>query len=550
MVSPEYLTALSIDAVEGRRFLPEESEPGRGQVALLGYDFFQESYGGDPGAVGASLVLDGERYEVVGVLPQGFDLPSGRNEIWIPATMDSSPQNVGYHWGMGIVTLVARMHPGATPEMVRLEVLQVQDEVRQANPLWTPPPDFWSEARVVELRASRSKWARTPILVLLGAVAVVLLVVCANVANLLLSRGLARQRDFAVRTALGAGRRQLALTQLVEVGVLAVAGTALGLVLAGAGLDVLRPVLPADVPGIENVGLDLRVIVFTALVAMVGAVTAGVVPAMRVGGRSPQDFLRESGRGRSASRGRRRVTGVLVAGQMAAAVVLVTGAGLLARSLQQMSQVDPGFETEGRVVARIDVPPGLGHDQEARALYYREIEDALETDPAIRGVGLASSIPFGSESEIVAVFIVGVTDDPNNLPTMLQRRVSGSFFDVAGIPLLSGRLFDAGDRVGSPLVVVADQSFAEQYFPGQDPVGRIVRYPWRGALDMEIVGVVGATRSDDLAAVPTPTLWFPLDQMAAGLIGHTVVVATTNAGPEPPWAPSSLSSARSSLGWR
>jgi len=525
-VTPEYFTALGAAPRVGRLFQVEESEPGLGDVVVLSSDFFTSNFGADPSIIGSSLTLEGTNRRIVGVLPEDFAFPSSRNDLWIPLTMDSSPANVGYHWGMGIVALVARLEAGATPETVRQDVLRAQAAVRVANPLWTPAPDFWDEARVSALQESRSRWARTPVLLLLGALAVVLLVVCANVANLLLSRGLARQRDLAVQTALGAGRTRLAANQLVEVVILTAAGTAVGLVFASFGLEVLRPLLPAEVPGLDQVGLDMRVIGSTTVVALLVAVAAAMVPAMRVGRSSPGDFLRESGRGHSTSRSRRRTTSVLVAAQMAAAVVLVTGAGLLARSLYELNRVDPGFVSNGRVTARLDLPPGLDHDREARARYFSEIQEALLADPALDGVALASSFPFGPEWENMAVAIPGVTQDPNNLPVVYQRRVTGSFFEVAGIAVLAGRTFDDSDRVDTPPVAVVDEAFARAFFDGVDPVGRTVRYPWRGAGDIQIVGVVASTRDEELSSDPSPTVWMPLSQLAGGMVDHALVVAS------------------------
>ncbi|NNF14471.1 MAG: FtsX-like permease family protein [Gemmatimonadetes bacterium] len=524
--TPEYLEALGVEPTLGRRFLPEESQRGRGQVVLLSADFHASDFGGDPGAIGQDLVLDGDSYEIVGVLPQAFDFPSARNDLWIPALMDGSPENAGYHWGMGVMTLIARLDPASTPDLTRQELVRAQGDVRLANPLWTPPPNMWDDARVTPIQDARGQWARTPIFLLLGAVLVVLLVVCANVANLLLSRGLARQRDLAVRTALGAGRRRLAINEIMEVLVLGAMGCGLGLLLAGAGLDLLRPLLPPEVPGAEAVGLDARVILFTIGVTAVVALLAGLAPAFRVGRGTPGDFLRDAGRGRVGSRKRHRVTRVLVAAQMAAAVVLVTGAGLLGRSLEKMTRVDPGFAPEGRVTARFDLPPGLQHDLETHIRYVGEIHAALAADPMLDRVALASSLPFGSESEQMAVFIDGVTDDPNALPSVLRRRVTPNYFETMGVPVLDGRLFDETDGVGTPLVVMIDQTFADRFFPGEDPIGRIVRYPWRGAPPMEIVGLVGGTQDNDLATAMPATVYMPVAQLPGGQLGHAVVIAT------------------------
>ena len=520
--SPEYLSALGVQPLVGRLFRAEEAEPGRGQVALLSADFFTSEFGADRGALGSTLTLEGERFEVVGVLPPGFDLPSDRNDLWIPATMDGSDANVGMHWGLGAYSMIARMRPNATPEEVKAETVSLAEMTRLANPLWTPPAGFWDDGVVSRLVEVRGQEARTSLLLLLGAVGVVLLVVCANVANLLLSRGLARRRDLAVRKALGAGGGRLAVRQLAEIGAIGLAGSLFGLAFAVGGLELLRPLLPVEVPGATRVGIDLRVVGFTAAVALVVSALAGLVPALRASREAPGVLLRESDRSRSVSRASRGTTRLLVGAQMAAAVTLVAGAGLLGRSLFHMTRVDPGFDVEHRVTARLDLPPGLPSSREARATRFAEIEAVLASEPALSSVALASSVPFDSESESMAVFIPGVTDDPNNLPVVQQRRVSAAFFDVMGIPLRGGRTFDERDRVDAPSVAIVDETFAARFFPGEDPIGRMVRYPWRGAPDIEIIG---ATADVDLSRPPEPTVWFPLSQMAGGTVGNVVAVA-------------------------
>lgn len=527
-VTPTYLTTLGVVPTLGRLFRQDDADRGQPPTALLGHDFWESAFGADPGALGRSLRVEGEEVEVVGVLPPGFDLPSARNDLWLPARID--PADPGLYWGMGTFALVGRMVAGATPEDVREDVLRVGAEVRRANPLWTPPEDFWREGRVLPLRQARSRAARTPLLILLGAVGVVLLVVCANVANLLLSRGLARSRDQAVRTALGASGGRLAWDQILEAVVLCTAGTGLGLGLASVGLGILRPHLPLEIPGSGSVGLDLRVIGVTAGVAVLTALVVGAVPALRASRKAPATLLREGGRGQAGTRSRRRTTRLLVAAQMGAAVVLVTAAGLLTRSLSLLNRVDPGFDVNGRVTARLDVPPGEDPDREARALYFEGLADRLAAEPGLSDLALASSIPFGGEWENMAAFIVGVTDDPNNLPVVGQRRVSPGFFDVAGIVLEAGRAFTASDRIGAPLVAIVDRPFVDRFFSGQEPLGRVVRYPWRGAPDMEIVGVVGATGDADLADAPEPTVYMPLAQMQTGALGHTMVVARVPSG--------------------
>ncbi|MBT8404411.1 MAG: ABC transporter permease [Gemmatimonadetes bacterium] len=528
-VSPEYFEALGVVPRLGRLFAREESEPGRGGVAVVSAAFWRTALGGTAGALDGELVLDGVSHAIVGVLPEGFDFPSARNDVWVPVVMDAS--NPGLHWGNGSYSSVARMAPGVTPAQVLGEVMAFEETMRLANPLWTPNPGFWEGARVTPLQEARARWVQGPLTVLLAAVAVVLLVVCANVANLLLSRGLARGRALAVRSALGAGGGRLAREQLMESAVLAMAGLAVGLLLASWSLSLIRPHLPAELPGAAQVGLDPRVVIVTAGIALVTALIAGLLPAVRAARGAPAAALRQSGRGGGASRSRRRTTRVLVAAQMAAAVVLVVSAGLLARSLFALQGVDPGFVTDSRVTARVHLAPGLSGDPAARAVLLDDLAAALSRDPALGGVALASTIPFGSEDEYMATFIPGVTDDPNELPMARHHRVTPSFFEVAGIPLLRGRGLADTDRVGSPLVAVVDETFAQTFFPGEDPIGRIVRYPWRGAPDIEVVGVVGSTRHGDLADEREATFWVPLGQMGLGPIGHAVVVAEATGEP-------------------
>lgn len=524
-VSPEYLSVLQPTLQYGRTFRPEEAEPGRGDVVLLGADFFTTYFGGDPAALGASLRIDGVDHEVIGVLPEGFDMPSAQNDLWVPVTMDASPENVGYHWGMGAHTLLARTTPGTNLDVIKEDVLRAQERARLANPLWTPPADFWNEGRFATLSDARSRWARTPLLILLGAVLVVLFVVCANVANLLLSRTLARRQDLAVRTALGAGAARLARLQMGEALVLALVGGGLGIGLAIVGLEALKPMLPDAIPGRDGIRLDPRVLGVTALVTLLVALVAGMLSAVRVARQSPGSLLREGGRGRTASVGRRSATAALITMQLAAAVVLVTGSGLLARSLHNMTRVDPGFASEGRLTARVDLPPGLTEDREERGAWFTRLDEALEGAGGLEAVALSSSIPFGSVMESMAVMIPEVTLDPNSLPVVQQRRVTPDFFEVAGIPLLAGRAFTDTDRPGSELVVIVDAAFADRFFPGEDPIGRAVRYPWRGAPDMYIVGVVGATADDDLSQAVEPVVWLPLLQAEGGLPGHAIVLA-------------------------
>lgn len=523
-VTVGYLKALAVEPLAGRRFIDDEGRPGAGAVAMVAAGFARERFGSPAAALGREVTLDARNYTVVGVLPVSFDLPSEANQIWVPVEMD--PDDAGTHWGSGAYSLVGRLAPGAEPAAVAREMAELGESLRRANPLWTPGEGYLAGAEIAPLAEVRSRYVRTPILILLGAVALLLLVVCANVANLLLSQGVARSRDHAVRIALGAGRSRMVVDQMIEVMVLALLGVGGGLALAWAGLEFLRPHLPAELPGRSLVGVDLRVLGLSAGVATLAALVAGALPALRLAGRAPGSLIASGGdRTRSGGRSRRRTTRLLVSGQLAAAVVLVVSAGLLGRSLVALRGVDPGFEAEERVTLRIDLAPGADPGAEGRALELAGL--AAELRAAVGGapVALASTLPFGGEVEAMATFIEGVTPDPNSLPVVAHHRVDPAWFEVMGIDLLQGRGFDAGDRIGSELVVVVDEAFVDRFLPEGDALGRIVRYPWRGAPDMRIVGVVEAVREGSLEGETEPTFFAALPQMQPWHPDHVFVVA-------------------------
>lgn len=519
-VTPGYLEAIGVTPTVGRLFEPVESEVGASRVVALGDGFWREHLAGDPNALGRSLVLDGETHRIVAILPPHFDLPTQQNDVWRPARID--PANPGVHWGTGMFTAVARMNPGVTAEQVRQDLLRAGETVRLANPLWTPNPDHWDEARVTSLQESKSRFVRGPLTILLGAVGLVLLVVAANVASLFLSRALSRGQSLTVRAALGARGAHLAGEQVLEVLVLTGAGLLGGLGIAYLGLHLIQPYLPEGLP--TGTGLDGRIIAITSGLALLTALTAAMIPAMRVATHAPAPALRSGGRGGGQSRSRRRATRWLVAAQLALAIVLVASGGLLTRTIMALSRVDPGFTTTDRFTARVHLPAALTNDREARATYFEALEEAIRARPEILDASLASAIPFGQETEYIAIAIDGVTLDPNDLPVFPHHRVSPSYFEVSGIPLLRGRPFNGADRMDGPLVAVVNETFENQFLSGESALGRIVRYPWRGAPAMEVVGVVGSVRQGDLSEALQPTLWVPLAQMGMGALGQATVV--------------------------
>jgi predicted permease len=505
--SPALLPMLGAEPAHGRLLPPESEEAGQDGVVMLAHGLWLDRFGADPEVVGRSLVLDGRSRTVTGVLPEGVELPWGEADVVLPLVLDRA--NPGTFWGLGGNRVVARLAPGASVADARLELLRISEDLRERNPLWTPIAGYRDASPVVPLREALLGSVRTALLLLLGAVGVVLLVVCANVANLILSRGLARRSEAAVRSALGAGRGRLARDQIVEGLVLAGLGTLAGVAVAALGLEALRPLLPDDLPRRVSVALDGRVVAMTAAVAALIGVVTGAAGALRAASTAPAGALRAGRTG--GGRERRRLSRVLVAGQVAAAVVLVVSAGLLARSLGRLASVEPGFRVEGTVLASVDLSPQHYPDGVARVGFFEAVVREAGAVGSTRSVAVAGTVPFGPTREIVATFIDGVTDDPNELPQLDQYRVGPGYFETLGIPLLEGRTFEAADD-GTDLVAIVDRSAAEAFWPGESPLGRVIRYPWRGAPAMRIVGVVGPIVAHGLGEAPVASFYVPFAQ--------------------------------------
>lgn len=521
----DLLPVLGVRPQLGRNFRREETEPGRDGVALIGHGLWMDRFGGDPGAVGRAVTVDGRPHEVVGVLPAGFGFPHENVDVVRPMVMD--PSDDVLMWGRGGHRVVGRMAPGVTPEQVRTEMLAVAEESRNANPFWTPNPGFRDQSLVVPLQEGLVGDVRGTLLILLGAVGLVLLVACANVANLMLTRGLARSRGIAVRAALGASRGRIVREHLIESLLLAGAGCLVALVAARWALDGLVAVLPAEIPRAGEVGLDMRVVSAGVILSLVAGALAGLIPALKGSRADPGSVLREGGRGGSASAARKRLSSVMVVVQMAVAVVLVVGAGLLVRSLGQLASVDPGFRTEGLTTARLTLGGSRYEEPEQLRGFMEQVVEGVEAIPGVTSASLANRVPFGDGANLMATVIDGVTEDPNDLPVLERYLVRPGFTETLGLTLLEGRTLRASDDAEAPLVVVVDETMARRFWPDQNPVGRRVRWPWRGAPWVQVVGVVSGLAGDDLGSGREPTMFVPMAQ--ADPWDLTVVARSSNA---------------------
>ncbi len=520
--STNLFAALGAEPLLGRGFAAGEDQPGRGGVVVLGHGLWRRRFGADPAVVGRTVTLDGQPRTVVGVMPAEFRFPSAETELWVPVSLDPAPHAVGALWGMGGFQAVGRLAPGATPRQALAELGALARAMRAENPLWTPPEPYRADAAVVPLRDAVVGEVRPTLLVLLAAVGFVLLIACANVANLLLARGLGRGREMALRSALGAGRGRLVRQLLTESLVLALAGGAAGLLLATWGLRWLVAALPADTPRLAEVALDGRVTALALGATLLTGVAAGLFPAWRVTRSELQGPLRE---GAGAGGGRRRLSGVLVAAEIGLAMVLVVGAGLLIRSVRALVAVDPGFRTERVVSARIDPPESLYGDPARQRAFYAEVLGRVQALPGVGAAGLTSQLPLGGEPSPWATAVEGVTLDPNALPMFDRRAVTPEYLRTLGVRLVRGRAFTAADREGAPPVALVDEAAARRFWPGEDPVGKRIGHPWANDW-MTVVGVVAEVRSAGLAGEQNPAYYAPFAQKPGA--GMTLVARTTS----------------------
>jgi predicted permease len=494
-ISSDYFSLLAVQPVLGRFFAPGEDEVGAQPVVLVSENFWHRKLSGSPDAIGKPLNLDGKAFTIVGVTPASFDLFQRvtvvPNDVYAPIGQWTNPFLNKREAGLGIHG-VGRLKTGVTIEQATADMQRVTDNLAQAY----PAADKGIGATLVDFRKEMLGNVQPVLLVLLGAVGFVLLIACANVANLLLARSTGRTREFAIRVALGAGRSRLVRQLLAESLLLALTGGALGLLLAQIATRTAVQVLPVQLPRAANIGIDGHVLFFTAGISLLAGVLFGIVPALRTSHPHLHDTLKEGGRGASGSRN--RAQGAFVVAEMAMALVLLVGAGLMIRSLVVLWRTNPGFEPANVVTFGLALPPStLGAKADA---IRSEIRDLDRKFAAIPGVAAASqswgAFPLSSDDE--QLFWIDGEPKPaseNDMKWSLSYVVQPNYLNVLKIPLNRGRFFDQHDDERSPTVAVVDEEFVRKYFPGENPIGKRVHM---SHLDKggdgkvyEIVGVVG-----------------------------------------------------------
>ncbi|HEV2349112.1 MAG TPA: ABC transporter permease [Terriglobia bacterium] len=536
-VTADFFPVLGINPVLGRNFDASEDRAGASPVAMISEGLWKRRFGSSPDAISKSITLNGKGYTVVGVVPASFEYRGKADVYTLLGQWDDMMARLReVHPG---IHAVARLKPGVTVARAQSEMSTIAAQLAQTY----PKSNANHGATVRPLAQEMVGNVKPALLVLLGAVGFVLLIACANVANLLLARSTSRQREMAIRAALGAGRSRVIRQLLTESVLLAITGGALGLLVASWGTQFILATTPGGLPRMENIGVDGWVLAFTLLVSLFTGVLFGMAPAFQISRIDLTTTLKEGGRGTSA--GHHRLRSVLVVAETGASLVLLVGAGLMLRTMGRLSQVDPGFDPRHLLMFSVGLSPDNSSTPDKIRLAYKKLTDGMESLPGAQGVTIGNNIPLAGDDNEIPLWVSG-RPRPATQSDMAwaQMYVTGpGYLKAMGIPLLKGRYFADGDTKDSQGVVVIDDVMAQGLFPGQDPIGKSVAIAdlsgnMGNGLNqpLEIVGVVGHVKhwgldSDDTAKIRYE-IYFPFvqipDQLTAGLTqGMTLLVRTS-----------------------
>jgi len=524
-VSASFFDVLRVRPALGRAFTAEENDPGRSKVAVLGHSLWRDRLGADPSVVGRSIVLDREPHVVVGVAPQGFAFPEG-TQIWRPLEYDERFRTKSR--GAWYLTVIGRLRPGATVASAGHEVAAIAAGLARQH----PDANEGVGAAVVPLHTSLVGDVRTALLLLLGAVGLVLLIACVNVANLLLARVAARETEIAIRTALGAGRGRLLRQLLTESVLLGAIGGAAGVALAALSLDTLLALQPQGVPRLGEVGIDRTVLAFAAALSLATGLLFGVFPSLQMTRRATAQALREGSRGLLGGRGH-RLRGSLVVGQIALAMMLLAGAGLLVRSFARLRAVDPGFRRESALTFRISLPETAYAEDSRRTWFHDELQGRLGALPGVLSVGGVTGLPLSGVQFDISFEVEGRPPlPPAQQPSMETRVATPGYFATMGIPVGRGRGFEAADDGHAPQVVLLSEAAVRRYFPGEDPLGKVLkigmgRGEGKRRAGGEVVGIVGDVKELGLADEYPPEVYVAYAQYPTGSMDVVVRTAVS-----------------------
>ncbi len=494
LVSAELLSILRTRPELGRTFEKGEDNAGQDNYVLLSHALWEQRFARDPAIIGRAIELEGVSRQVIGVMPVQFNFPSSKVQLWLP--LHNDPRTTVPYWAGDFMPVIGRLRPGSTLQQANAEIRIFQSRVFALFP-WKMPSSWNANVSVVELQSGMVADTRGRLLMLLGAVALVLLIACANVANLTLSRGVTREKEIALRSSLGASSRRIVTLLLTESVLLGSLGGLVGLLFAVQGLSLLKKVLPRDTPLLQDVRLDWRVLAFTGALAVLSGLIFGLVPALRSSRLSLIQSLRLGGRGASASVSHHLRSSLVIA-EIAFSMLLVIAAGLLIRSFWAISHVNPGFKSESLLTARITPNESFCSDPARCISFYGEVLRQVEASPGVSGAALINTLPLGGR---VTKRSMDVEDylgpQGQTAPLFWLNTVSPDYFQVMGIPLLGGRSFGDADASDNPPVAVVTASTAGRYWPNQEAIGKHIRL--LGDQDWHtVVGVIPDVRAFDL----------------------------------------------------
>jgi predicted permease len=496
-VSSGLFSVLGVRLVQGRAFLPQEDQPGAAPVAVIGYRLWQRRFGGSPETAGQQLVVDGKSYTIVGIAPAGFRL-DGEPDLYTPLGQSTEPRM--QNRGAFFLHVLGRLQSNVTLAQAQTEMSVIARRLAVQYPEDNQGRDMVAHPLSQEVVGD----VRPTLWLLLGAVSLVLLIACVNVASLLLARAVSRERELAMRVALGAGRGRLVRQCLTESSVLGISGGALGVVLAFVGVHPFVSLWPGSLPRAEDVQLDRRVLLFALGVSLLCSLVFGLAPALRAPARKLELALRSGGRSLGSTR---RLHSVFVVAEVALAVVLLVSAGILGRTLQRLLSLDPGFNTRNVLVAHLALSPAvLENPAKARAAW-EDVLDRARRFPGVQSVALADVVPMRVGEDSVGYWATPVPPPPDQTPLALTSIVTPDYLNVMGISLRQGRFLNEQDRAGHEIVVVIDNNLAQHAFGGSDPVGKPLWLQGMASNPAKIVGVVGHVRhwglaGDDQSRVP------------------------------------------------
>lgn len=510
-VTGNYFQALGVRPALGRVFAIENESPGRDQVVVLSHSLWQKRFGGDAAIVNKTITLDSKSYEVIGVMPSDFRFPANA-ELWLPLNFDAGPgmKQRKAHF----LRPIGKLKPWVTLGQAQADT----DAIARRLEEQFPNTNTGLSLRLVPLREQIIGNTKPTLFILFGAVGFVLLIACANVANLLLVRAASRQREIAVRTALGAGRFRIALQMITESLLLALAGGALGALLAFWGIDLLVTLSAGIIPSTAQVKIDLTVLVFTLLVSLVTGVLFGLAPSLRAMKLNLSEALKEGGRSASDGAQRNRTRSLLVVLESAIAVVLLVGAGLLIRSLIRLQETSPGFDPQSVLTMRVDLPEKEYAAPDKVANFFAQLESRVADLPGVESVGMVSELPLSGQPNDMPYTVEGRPPGAANQSFDDDyRRVNRDYFRALRIPLLRGRNFTEQEvRQGAKILIISEL-LARQTFPNEDPIGKRLVMAL-GNQPFEIIGIVGDIRHRALEVQPSPAMYMPAYEPGENLV--------------------------------